>query len=782
MFIHSLLHQSPPVFTGDRSVADAIAVMHQHHQSVLWVTTPEHRLIGIISERIILAWIVQQANASAIAATTTVAAIMATPPSALHAADASTPAILAHWFSTNDLPSLPIVDREFRLTGIIPQSALLALMQPGLMSNMATTAIPMFLRLEASSQWTKTDLKLYQQVQALELQINYQAQALKQSETTLKALVNGLPDVLIRLNREGEFLDVVSGGHIESIRSLDSVKGRTLHEVLPHHIAEERLFYIRRALETGTMQQYEYRVQIPSGSLKDEEARIVVCGENDVLVMIRDISDRISLQHQLACQQAQTNVMLSAIPDLMIRYDRHGNYLEIINNGAIETPCDLSKAIGKNLNDILPPPLATQRKQYIEQALTTKMLQRYEYEIEVKPGKYRYEEARIVVCGDDEVLAIVRDISERIYAQNTLSQERAFLQSLIDSIPDLIFYKDRESRYLGCNQAFANYINHPQAEIVNCVDRDFFSETTSQLFRQQDQQVLQREKTQHYEESSIHCDGTQLLLDVIKTPFMDSHDNISGLIGICRDITDRKQTEQEILNTIAKEKELLELKSEFITIASHEFRTPLTVIIAAAKLMHQFDHRFNADQRQEQLDRILRNSYRILSLLEDILVLSQAESEALNDVPTRLNVKKLCDEVSQELLSLQIDPPPLTIQFYGLEYAHVDAKLLHYILTNLLSNAIKYSLSKQPIMLTIKNSDHDFQLVVCDQGIGIPSETIPYLFQPFHRAKNVGNVPGTGLGLAIVKRAVDLHGGTIICDSSLNQGTTFTVCLPLITV
>ncbi|WP_072619496.1 ATP-binding protein [Spirulina major] len=657
MFVDSLLHPAPPTFAPDCSVAEAIATMHQLHHPLLWVTTPEHQLIGMISERIILEWLLQQPDMTAIA-TTPVAALMAKPPPALTATEAQTPAALARWFSTHDLPSVPIVDAASRLTSIIPQNALFALIQDNVPAESANTT--MLLWSEESNQWATADLKLYQQIQALELQIHHQSHALQQSTTKLQALVNVLPDLLIHMNREGIILDVVNSSSLELVCPIQQLKGKTPHEVLPLEAAEERLFYIHRALDTGEMQRYDYSLQLPSGK---------VC----------------------------------------------------------------------------------------------------------------HEEAQIVVCGDDEVLIIIRDVSDRVRDRNILAQERAFLQCLMDSIPDLIFYKDRESRYLGCNQAFADYLNHPKDKILNCVDQDFFSDATAQRFQERDQQVLQTRTTQHYEEWAIYRDNThtQLLLDIIKTPFMDKNGDVLGIIGIGRNITDRKRDEQNMLNAIAKEKELLDLKSEFITIASHEFRTPLTVIIAATKLMHQFEHRFNAEQRREQYERILRNSQRILSLLEDILVFSQADADALNAVPQCFNVKEFCETISRDLLSLIRETPPFILQFDGSVYAPVDQGLLRHILVNLMSNAFKYATNHQPVTLTVTITEHHLQLVISDQGIGIPPEAIPHLFEPFHRAKNVGDIPGTGLGLAIVKRAVDLHHGTISCESHLNQGTTFTVCLPL---
>ncbi|TVQ56615.1 MAG: PAS domain S-box protein [Spirulina sp. DLM2.Bin59] len=508
----------------------------------------------------------------------------------------------------------------------------------------------------------------------------------------------------------------------------------------------------------------------------------VVDGEGKLLGAIAQ-SDYLTAQ--LAAERAvhhesasHYQSLIKTIPDLIIRYDRNGKYLEMLCGGRVQLLNGCLDNTGADLWEVLPPHLASQRLDYIQRTLESGEMQRYEYDIEVAPGKWCHEEAYISVAGADQVIMLIRDISERVNVQSALAQEKALMQSLIDSIPDLIIYKDLEGVYRACNQSARGILEKGQDEIIGKTDFELFPEVIAQNHRDHDLHALNGRMSIRREKWVTFKDGTQRLLEIEKTPFVDAQGKILGIIGVGRDVTDRERAIEDLLNNLIKEKEVLDLKSDFITIASHEFRTPLTVIMASAKLMRHCLDRFTPNQQIEQLDQILRSSDRILALLEDILVLNQADADKLNFIPAACNLEQFCQTLYQEIVTTHSS----TIQFHYIGSPNcvvtMDEKLLRYILNNLLSNGIKYTLERTPIEFIVTVGHHYIQFTVTDQGIGIPPDALNYVFQPFYRAKNVGNIPGTGLGLAIAKQAVDLHGGVIDCRSQLGQGTTFTVRLP----
>jgi signal transduction histidine kinase len=227
------------------------------------------------------------------------------------------------------------------------------------------------------------------------------------------------------------------------------------------------------------------------------------------------------------------------------------------------------------------------------------------------------------------------------------------------------------------------------------------------------------------------------------------------------------------------EREVGRLKSTFVSMVSHEFRTPLGVITASAGNLQRYLPRLSEAQRAQLLADITNSSNRMKGLIDEVLLLGKVESGRMSCQPVLVDLPGLCRRVIAEVRAAMSDG--CMIEFAVGELlgeARVDDTLIGIILANLLSNAAKYSPTGKPIRLNLRREGKDAVLEVRDEGIGIPLADQRDLFKSFHRGANVGNVPGTGLGLTIVKRCVDLHGGCISFVSIERQGTTFTVRLP----
>ncbi|MBD2180089.1 response regulator [Planktothrix sp. FACHB-1355] len=229
-----------------------------------------------------------------------------------------------------------------------------------------------------------------------------------------------------------------------------------------------------------------------------------------------------------------------------------------------------------------------------------------------------------------------------------------------------------------------------------------------------------------------------------------------------------------------KAEELSELRSRYMSITSHEFRNPLTSIIMSADLLEMYNDKWSEDKKKKHLQRIQKAVKNMNSLLEDVLTLGRMESGKLSFQPTRLNLVKLCEQILDELQIAELMPQPIVFAINGeTQDAYIDEKLLRHILVNLLSNAIKYSPQGGRVDFTLNFDENWVVFQIRDRGIGIPPEDLQKLFETFHRAGNVGEIPGTGLGLSIVKSCVDLHQGDIYVESKVGEGTKFTVKLPI---
>ena len=250
--------------------------------------------------------------------------------------------------------------------------------------------------------------------------------------------------------------------------------------------------------------------------------------------------------------------------------------------------------------------------------------------------------------------------------------------------------------------------------------------------------------------------------------------------------------------SLEQERKLSQMKSDFISVVSHEFRTPLTTIQSASELLEYYE--WTKEEQVEQLHQIQSEVKHMTDLMEDVLFLSRANANKAKLNITKFDLADFCKRLLVQMKKtfaenytlhsfLHILPNEIAIQNFHIENelpivsVNMDEKLLRQIITNLITNAIKYSHQNTTIEFKVtvdfSVSSPNVSFVISDRGIGIPEEDLEHLFSAFHRGKNVGILPGTGLGLSIVKNCIDIHNGTIVVNSKLNVGTEFTVTLPI---
>ncbi|MEH2055622.1 MAG: ATP-binding protein [Nostoc sp.] len=241
-----------------------------------------------------------------------------------------------------------------------------------------------------------------------------------------------------------------------------------------------------------------------------------------------------------------------------------------------------------------------------------------------------------------------------------------------------------------------------------------------------------------------------------------------------------RESEERTRQALAKEQELNELKSNFVAMVSHEFRTPMTTIRTAVDILEYNSDKLTNDRRIKYFERIQNAINQMLDLLDEILFLSKTEVAKLEYNPTLVNLENFCSELTDILQLNAGNHHSIIFTFQGESTeAKIDEDLLNCILTNLISNAIKYSPQNSTIWFDLICQDRLATFQVRDRGIGIPLKDQTHLFQTFYRASNVGVIQGTGLGLTIVKKCLELHGGHIQLQSEQGVGTTVIVTMPL---
>lgn len=245
------------------------------------------------------------------------------------------------------------------------------------------------------------------------------------------------------------------------------------------------------------------------------------------------------------------------------------------------------------------------------------------------------------------------------------------------------------------------------------------------------------------------------------------------------EIEKRKKIEKEIQVSLEKEKELSELKSRFVSMASHEFRTPLSGILTSTSLIGHYNSDNDAEKRKKHINTIKSSVFNLTHILDDFLSLDKLEHGNTEYRPSLFLLPELCQEICDELNTEYKDDERILYQHKSQNHEiFTDKNMLRNVLTNLLSNALKYSDAKKTVLLESEKNNSNWIIKVRDSGIGIPKKDQKHLFEKFFRANNAINIKGTGLGLHIVKRYLDLMKGSITFRSKENVGTTFIVTLP----
>jgi PAS domain S-box-containing protein len=475
-------------------------------------------------------------------------------------------------------------------------------------------------------------------------------------------------------------------------------------------------------------------------------------------------------------------------------HDEH-QYLQVNTAAArilgYESPDQL---IGRHPRDTSPPTQPdgrdtdTAARRYIQECLT-KGSARFEWVARRANGRDIPLEViltRVEWSGRQIIQASINDITERKQSEAELRASAARLResearfsAAFHASPVLItIARISDGKFVEVNEAVLEWGGYRREEIVGRTSTDLAlwvnPEERDGFWRELQRTGSIRRQERNLRDKQGAISTMLLCADIIEL------NNEPHVLTFGLDVTDHKKAEAELLKTLAREKELGQLKSNFVSMVSHEFRTPLGVIMSSAEILDSYLDQLAPEERREQLLSIQKNSRRMANLMEEVLLLGMVEAGKLDFKPAELDLQFFCRRIVDELQSAMSNRCPVEISIPD-EAARgiADERLLQHVFTNLLSNAVKFSPEGSPVRFDIERDGNDAVCRIRDRGIGIPELDLERMFSAFHRGRNAGQVPGTGLGLSIVKRCVELHRGKIKIESAVGQGTTVMVRLPM---
>ncbi|NWJ48601.1 MAG: PAS domain S-box protein [Chloroflexi bacterium] len=375
------------------------------------------------------------------------------------------------------------------------------------------------------------------------------------------------------------------------------------------------------------------------------------------------------------------------------------------------------------------------------------------------------------------VIAVITDLTERRKAEEALRNSEQLLRTVVSNAPLILFAFDTNGKLTFVDGKGLSYFNIDPKMLVGQHAPSVRTDISKYLL----------DKFTGLVTRALHGEIVQSVTKIgeryfegVYTPVRDTEGRITGVICVSFDVTQRVIAEEELTKNLKTERELSQQKSLFITTASHEFRTPLTIINSSAQLLEYYGHKWTDERKQELYQRIYLSVVNMTELLDDVLLLNKADAGKLEFNPVEMDFSQFCATMLEEIqlgigtkhqFDLQIEPAPVLLQG--------DSKLLRQIISNLLTNAIKYSAEGSTVHFRLGYETNQVSVEIEDEGIGIPPEGLKHLFDVFYRAKNVSSIEGTGLGMPIVKKCLDTHKGRIEVESELNKGTLYRVWIPL---
>jgi PAS domain S-box-containing protein len=690
-----------------------------------------------------------------------------------------------------------------------------------------------------------SNIDITQRKQALE--------ALGESETRLQAILDNSPTAIYLKDLEGRYLMVNRQCEKMSRLLTDRLFGKTDRDFLPQAIADRLRTNDQQVLATQTPILQEGEVPMEDGlhtfitvkfPLVDATGvPYAVCGistditerkraeealqrlnqelENRVTErtaeleqlneqLILEIGRRAKVEAALRQREQEFRALVENAPDVIERFDRELRHVYV--NPAVEkaTGKSPSEFIGKTNREVgMPEANFSVWEGVLRRIFETGQEEQIEFSV-VTPKGLKYYQTRFVPefvvdgdCSTDGtpvyVLGISRDITDRKLALEALRESEQRLGQLAENIDEVFWMVTSDSSKIL-------YISPAYEKIWGRSCESLYDQPNSwnDAIHPQDREIamtkLEQQTQGEFTDAEyriVRPDGSIRWIRDRGFPVHDEQGKVYRFAGIAEDITSRKQAELETYKALQRERELGDLKSRFISMTSHEFRTPLTTIQSSAELLERYRDRLSQEKQLTHLHRIQTAVERMTQMLDDVLIIGKAESGKLEFQPTPIDVVQFCRHLVEDLQLTAKNQHKINFTHQGNctlaaqgtseegsgELSHtlplVDEKLLRHILGNLLSNAIKYSPGNSSVQFNLTCLDDKAIFQIQDQGIGIPPEDLPRLFESFHRARNVGTIQGTGLGLAIVKQCVELHKGEITVASEVGKGTTFTVTLPL---
>lgn len=627
-------------------------------------------------------------------------------------------------------------------------------------------------------------------------QNEFLVQMLQESNEKLNTILNSSKEIILTID--------LQTGQIENVNEAIKILGYSPKEWIGQYytkwtLEKRRKFHdlLKHASESDTSvrsQQILFSTKEESEEIPFEFSTSVFAFKNKkyLLCVLRDIRERLAYEKNITQVTEQLTHLINNIDDVYAIYNLKEKKYEFVSDN-IEGFFGCSKATfmsqGLFWQDIIHIEDAASIIKQMDEVIKNKTRGEFFYRITTPIGETKMLLEKVTVVTDedgeaDKVYIVKTDYTHIENAEQSLIESERKFRFISENITDFISIIDNDGRFLYASPSAEKVLGYTPEEligegsiyVIHPDDVPKFIEDVLEkaVFEKKESQLRYR---------ILSKKGQYYWVETYFKPIIDAKNETTSIICSTRDVTEREQLMKDLELALEKERELNELRSQFVSTASHQFRTPLTVIQSGVELMELYLENLPNEKQapfKKQFHKIQDEVVRLQDLMNDVLLLGRADARRTPFTPTVNNLVVFCQQLVESKYNNRFaQNRQVIIEVSGNEQlVSFDTKLLDHALENILSNAYKYS-EEGNIYMHLKFDYEQVTIAITDKGIGIPETDLINLFQPFYRAANASEIEGTGLGLAIVKEFIDKHGGQIFVVSELNKGTTVNVILPL---
>jgi len=619
-------------------------------------------------------------------------------------------------------------------------------------------------------------------------------ETLTQEQYLLRTLMDNLPDYIYFKDHASRFIRI-NKNHAQSFGLSDPSQavGKTDFDFFTGEHAQQAFDDEQNIIRTGQMLSIEEKethhdrpdtwvstVKLP---LRDKEGKII-----GTFGISRDITEHKLAEEALRESEEHYRILFNEALDGICLADAETGFIIDCNQALLSlVGRERVKLIGQS-QTILHPPNNKKAafSPTFEQHLNDKEGKTLETQIITANGDIREVEIKanqVNIHGRKTLQGVFRDITERKQAEEELALEQYLMHTLMDNLPDHIYFKDHASRFIRISKTLAQMFGlSDPAQAIGKTDFDFFTGEHAQQAFDDEQNIIRTGQMLSIEEKETHHDRPDTWVSTVKLPLRDKEGKIIGTFGTSRDITERKKTDEEIklknelLQTINAEKD------KFFSILAHDLKGPLSAFLGATQILTEEIQNMTLEEIKEIAISMKESASNIFGLLENLLEWSRLKRGMMDFIPETFNMKQIIT-ASIEVLTESARKKEITIDYSLPEDITINADLHMFetVIRNLVSNSIKFTPKYGEINISATiTEDNNTEVKISDTGIGMDKELISRLFLLNEKTSRRGTEgePSTGLGLLLCNEFIEKHGGKIWVESEAGKGSTFGFIIP----